>query len=393
MNTTKKIESTKIRKNILFVTESLARGGMETVLVTLANALAKREHTVTVICYNPCHDLVGDLDTHVNYIYKPRKEFKLIRKIPHIRKKYNYRKATWEHRASATALYRYYVGDEKYDVEIGFYRGPAIKIVSGSTNKNSIKLAWVHTDFKICDKSTIVGWFNNLDEAKKAYGKMDRIACVSDQAKNSFSDVIGHKDKTVTVYNMISTSEIEKLKTEPCPIKKKRFTFVTVGRLIPDKRQDRILSATKKLCDEGYQFDVWIVGGGRCEDELKEYCKTHSLNNVLFMGMQDNPYKYLSQADMFVLSSHREGFAIVIPEAMACGLPVLSTKCTGPTEILKNGEYGLLVENSDNGVYKGMKDTLDDPSMIDKYKTKSEKRYLDFDEYAIMPKIIELFCI
>lgn len=379
------------KKRVLFVTESLARGGMETVLVTIANALVKRGYDVTILCYNPIDELRGDLNPSVRYIYKPRREFKVMNRIPHIRRYYNYRKAAWEHRVSPSTLYKYYVGNEKYDVEIGFYRGPSIKIISGSTNKESIKIAWVHTDFKLCDMRTVVGWFNNLDEAKKAYGKMDRIVCVSDQAKNSFSDVIGHKDKTATVYNMISTSKIEKLKTEPCPIKKRRFTFVTVGRLIPDKRQDRILIATKRLCDEGYQFDVWIVGGGRSEDALKNYCITNHLDNVVFIGMQDNPYKYLCQADVFVLSSYREGFAIVIPEAMACGLPVLSTKCTGPTEILNDGEYGILVENTDDGVYKGMKELLDNRESLPNYKRQSLKRYYYYEDDIVIKDIINLF--
>ena len=379
------------KKRVLFVTESLARGGMETVLVTISNALVKRGYDVTILCYNPLDELRKDLNPAVRYIYKPRREFKVMNRIPHIRRYYNYRKAAWEHRVSPSTLYKYYVGNEKYDVEIGFYRGPSIKIISGSTNKESIKIAWVHTDFKLCDIRTVVGWFNNLDEAKKAYGKMDKIVCVSDQAKNSFSDVIGHKDKTTTVYNMISTSKIEKLKAEPCPLKKRRFTFVTVGRLIPDKRQDRILTATKKLRDEGYKFDVWIVGGGRAEDELKGYCTANHLDNVVFTGMQDNPYKYLSQADVFVLSSYREGFAIVIPEAMACGLPVISTKCTGPTEILKDGEYGMLVSNDEEGIYSGMKLALNNPMKIQYLKKQSKNRYNHFDEESIKNEIIDIF--
>ncbi len=379
------------KKRVLFVTESLARGGMETVLVTISNALVNRGYDVTIICYNPLDELRKDLNPAVRYIYKPRREFKVMNRIPHIRRYYNYRKAAWEHRASPSTLYKYYVGNEKYDIEIGFYRGPSIKIISGSTNKDSVKIAWVHTDFKLCDMRTVVGWFNNLDEAKKAYGKMDRIACVSDQAKISFADVIGHQDKTVTVYNMISASEIEQLKAEPCPIKKKRFTFVTVGRLIPDKRQDRILTATKRLCDEGYQFDVWIIGGGRSEDALKNYCIANHLDNIVFTGMQDNPYKYLKEADVFVLPSKREGFAIVIPEAMACGLPILSTRCTGPIEILNDGEYGFLVDNCSEGIYSGMKNVLINPSILDKYIKNAEKRYLDFDENKIFGEIINLF--
>ena len=379
------------KKRVLFVTESLARGGMETVLVAISNALVKQGYDVTILCYDPLDELRKDLNPAVRYIYKPRREFKVMNRIPHIRRYYNYRKAVWEHRVSPSTLYKYYVGNEKYDIEIGFYRGPSIKIISGSTNKESIKIAWVHTDFKLCDIRTVVGWFNNLDEAKKAYGKMDRIVCVSDQAKNSFSDVIGYKDKTVTIYNMISTSKIEKLKTEPCPIKKTKFTFVTVGRLIPDKRQDRILSVTKKLCDEGYKFDVWIVGSGRSEDELKSYCIDNHLDNVVFTGMQDNPYKYLNQADVFVLSSYREGFAIVIPEAMACGLPILSTKCTGPTEILNDGEFGLLVSNDEDGIYQGMKSVLDNKDCLEYYRQQSLKRFYRFDEEVIINDLIELF--
>lgn len=378
-------------KRILFVTESLARGGMETVLVSISNALVKRGFDVTILCYHPQNELKEDLDQRVHYMYKPRREFKLMNRIPHIRRYYNYRKAAWEHRVSASALYRYYVGNQKYDIEIGFYRGPAIKIVSGSTNKQSKKLAWVHTDFRLCDQRTIVGWFQNMEEAKSAYGKMDKIVCVSEKARQSFHEVIGYPDKTVTVYNMIPVKTIRTLSNQACPIQKRKLTLITVGRLIPDKRQDRLLSATKKLVDEGYDFDVWIVGAGRSENELKDYCTGQKITNVIFTGMQDNPYKYLKQADWFVLTSKREGFAIVIPEAMACGLPVLSTKCTGPTEILNDGEYGLLVENSSEGVYRGLKHILDNPQIIKKYKEKASVRFNDFDEAVIIGDIINLF--
>ena len=378
-------------KRILFITESLARGGMETVLVNISNALIKHGYDVTLLCYTPKKDLVADLDKCVKYIYKPRREFKLMNRIPHIRRYYNYRKEAWEHRSSARALYRYYVGNEKYDIEVGFYRGPAIKIISGSTNKNSRKFAWVHTDFKLCDQRTIVGWCNNFEEVKKAYGKMDGIICVSNQAKESFVEVIGHADKALIVYNLIPTEKIFKLSEELCPISKRRFTFITVGRLIPDKCQDRLLSATKRLGDEGYDFDVWIVGSGRSENDLKDYCNKNRLSNVFFTGMQENPYKYLKQADLFVLTSRREGFAIVIPEAMACGLPVLSTKCTGPTEILNDGEFGIMVSNDEDGVYQGMKSVLDNKDCLDYYRQQSSKRFHRFDEEAIINDIIELF--
>ena len=94
---------------------------------------------------------------------------------------------------------------------------------------------------------------------------------------------------------------------------------------------------------------------------------------------------------LFQTFTYLIGFAIVVPEAMACGLPVLSTKCTGPTEILDNGEYGMLVSSDSNGVYEGIKSYLDNPSIINEYKNQSQKRYMDFDENTIVEQIMALF--
>ena len=379
------------QKKILFVTESLTRGGMEMVLVNIANNLSEKGYDVTVLCHNPIDHLVTELNNNVRYIYKPRRKFPILRKTPYIRRFFKYNKAVWEHRTSAESLYKYYVGKEKYDVEIGFYRGPSIKIVSGSTNKKSKKLAWVHTDFKLCNPKSITSWFNNIEEVRSAYDKMDNIICVSDKAKESFNEVIGLKDKSVTVYNLIPFNKVIAKSFEQIPLKRNKFTIVTVGRLFPDKRQDRLLSATKKLNEEGYDFDVWIVGGGIHEEDLKKYCADNEINNVIFTGMQANPYSYMRNADLFVLTSYREGFPLVIPEAMACGLPVLSTSCTGPTEALKNGKYGILVDNSSEGVYNGIKNILDNKEILRDYRKKSQERYMDFDEETIIKEIIALF--
>jgi glycosyltransferase involved in cell wall biosynthesis len=214
---------------------------------------------------------------------------------------------------------------------------------------------------------------------------------VSEKARQSFAEVIGHKEKTATIYNMIPTEKIIKKSLESCPWQKRKFTIITVGRLIPDKRQDRLLVAVKKLKEESLDFDVLIVGSGRHEIELKKYCDENKIDNVIFTGMQTNPYSYMRNADLFVLSSFREGFALVIPEAMTCGLPVLSTSCTGPTEILQNGEYGILVENSSEGVYNGLKYFLEHRTELEYFRNKSMERCKDFDANVIVDEIINLF--
>lgn len=76
---------------------------------------------------------------------------------------------------------------------------------------------------------------------------------------------------------------------------------------------------------------------------------------------------------------------------MACGLSVLDTSCTGPTEILNDGEYGILVSNDEDGIYQGMKSVLDNKDCLDYYRQQSLKRYHQFDENVIIEEIIDLF--
>lgn len=378
-----------MKKKILFVTESLARGGMERVLVDIANALVGCGYDVTILAYAPTDYLKADLHPDVHYIYCPRKLLKIRRRLPYFHRMY--RKDKWEKRASARTLYRYYVGREKYDCEVGFYRGPSIKIISGSTNKKTKKIAWVHTDFKLCDPKSIIGFFNNMDEAKTAYRSFDDIVCVSAQAKESFVNVIGVPDERVSViYNMIDAKVIQRKAQEECPLQKRKFTFVTVGRIIPDKGYIRLVDVVKRLKEEGFDFDLWIVGGGRAEEELKQHVGELQLNNVQLMGMQDNPYKYVKEADMFVCSSIREGFSLAVAEALLLDIPVLSTRCTGPTEILDNGRFGILVDNSEQGLYEGMKQVLSNTEKMHIFKGIAAGRGMDFNADSIVNQIVSL---
>lgn len=379
-------------KKVLFVTESLARGGMERVLVDLSNALASRGYSVSIVTYESTDCLKSELLSSIEYHYVKRRVFSWLKKIPVVRWLFRklLRKNGWETNASARSLYKYYVGNGKYDVEIAFYRGPSIKIISGSPNRKSRKIAWVHTDFKLCDPKSYLLFFRNLEEVREAYGTFDVISCVSKAALESFSEVIGWREKCTVVYNMVPLTKIrEKGNAQPLAIKRK-FTIATLGRLIPDKGVDRLLKAIARLNKDGFDFDVWIIGGGRAYDELNALARDFHLQNVVFWGMQENPYPLLKQSNLFVCSSIREGFNIALVEAMAFGLPVLSTRCTGPTEILDEGKYGLLVDNSENGLYDGIKRVLVNPDLLEAFHQKSLERCLRFCEDRIISQVIDL---
>lgn len=356
--------------------------------VTIANALVSRGYDVTVTLLEDRLDLKDDLDSRVHLIYKPYKPHKIIRHIPLVRHKF-YDDGMWETRAKPETLYKYYVGGEKYDVEIGFFRGLPVKIISGSTNRNSKKIAWVHSDFKCC--GGVTNNFKNLEKTKIAYSKFDKIVCVSNQAEDSFKAIIGLNDKTTVIYNMLPADRILKLSSEPLKIEKRKFTILSVGHLINAKGYDRLLAAVKKLNDNGIDFALWLVGYGEDEEKLKNYAEKNSISNVKFLGYQKNPYKYMRAADLYVCSSRYEGFNLTVAEALIIGTPVLSTDCTGPREILDNGKYGMLVDNSAEGLYNGILRLIKHPKLLDVYREKSAERRPFFDEENIMAKIEDLF--
>lgn len=150
-------------KKILFILPSLKLGGLERVQVSIANMLSDNGYDVTVMVFNPVFDIKDELSDKVRFIYKPPKKH-FGSKIPYIRHTL-YDSGLWETRASARQLYKYYVGKEKYDVEIAFFRGRAVKIISGSDNPDSKKLAWVHSDYTKCEGVTRN--FSAIEEAKK----------------------------------------------------------------------------------------------------------------------------------------------------------------------------------------------------------------------------------
>ena len=120
--------------------------------------------------------------------------------------------------------------------------------------------------------------------------------------------------------------------------------ILNVARLSDQKNQVLLIKAFQKV-QEDVEANLVIVGAGPLEGELRRLVHNLGLEEkVHFLGWQDNPFKYMRKADLFVLSSNYEGFGNVIVEAMACGCPIITTNCPyGPLEILGDGEYGVLV--------------------------------------------------
>ena len=181
------------------------------------------------------------------------------------------------------------------------------------------------------------------------YPKAHAIVAVSEGVAAGISAVARiPKDHVRVIYNPIVDRELVALSKEKVswPFEKKEgfVRLLAVGRLNPAKDYATLLHAFD-IFRKKNDAQLLILGEGEKRSALEELIKRLQLGKLVALpGHVENPFAYMSIADVFVSSSTWEGFSMVIAEALACGLQVVSTDCpSGPAEILEAGKYGWLV--------------------------------------------------
>ncbi len=134
--------------------------------------------------------------------------------------------------------------------------------------------------------------------------------------------------------------------------------FVNIGRFSPEKGQDRLIRAFEEVClaEPHRTFQLFLIGGpGNSRAKLYGMRDHSPVAERIHLFENINPMPILARCDLFVQSSLYEGFGIALLEAIALGVPVLSTRLPGPQEFLESG-YGYVVDNSTEGLVAGMTD-------------------------------------
>ena len=349
-------------KKILFLINNLGAGGAEKVLLTLVNRLCG-EYKITVQTVYNEGIYKEQLDSRIQYqtsiknpsLTKKRIMFRLLRFMP----------AKWLHK---------WLIRQKYDIEIAFLEGVCSRVISGAGD-SAKTIAWIHTDItKLSGKDA--GFIDTQDE-KRSYAKFQQVVCVSEDAKQAFIKKIAPLKEPAVIYNPIDTENILLQANQPLPIDMsiQKFAFCAAGRMVSAKGFDRLLEAAARLIKENFVFSLYLIGDGEEKAALQKKIQEENLQNcVQLMGFLENPYAVMSTCDVFVCSSRYEGYSLVVAEALVLGVPVVSTECTGPTELLGYGKYGLLVENATEGIYEGMKKTLTNPALLTGYRMKAQER-------------------
>lgn len=364
-------------KKVLFLIESLSGGGAEKVLSVLTKHINKKYFDITVCTITDIGIYTEEIKQNVKYLSilgNPQKKSFWGKIIYKIKYKLIYTLLpTW-------LIYKLFI-PKNYDIEIAFVEGFVTKLLAASTNIQAKKIAWVHIDLSQNPWTQNNKIYRNLKEEQYCYSKFNQIICVSDTVKNNFIKRF-KLTNVIRIYNPIDKTDILNKAKEICkyPQTTNDIKFITIGRLVLQKGYDRLLKVIKRIKADGIHCKLLILGEGEMYHTLSNYIKENDLSDdTILYGFQPNPYQYLKKADCFICSSRSEGFSLVIAEAMVLGKPIISTYCSGPNELLEEGKYGMLVENSEDGLYQIIKTINTNKNMLYEYSIKSLNKSKDFD--------------
>ena len=345
------------KKKVLFLLEAFDKGGIEKVTLDIVNHLDPEKYDITVQTFWYGGHCQSQVAAHVKVIpfFFRRYVRGIIRLIQYL---------------PPRTLYSMFIRG-KYDVEIACSDGGAAKVISGSTNPHSRKVCWVHMD--VVERGSKLKEFTNAETARPIYSKFDRIIPVSEACRLQFAKKFGADYPLRVVRNPMPVREIQEKADAFAPmLSGKSLNIVCVGRLVEQKGFDRLLELLPNIkAFVSSDFHISIIGEGILRKKLEETITDLGLENeISLLGFCENPYPYIKKADVFLLSSRDESFSLVVGESLIVGTPVLATDCSGVREWLCDGAYGMVLENSSEGIYEGLRAVMENPELLHQYRSR-----------------------
>lgn len=337
---------------ILIICTSLYGGGAEKIISLISQ---KIEGQIIIATFNrkqkilPYGGHVVNLNFKPtnNYLKKVINSFIRIRTISHLKKRI------------------------KPDVVISFMQPPnLLNLITKDKAKTIISIR----NFDIIKYGFAKSYFLRLEHKLFNFfiKKADIIVTVSEELKETIVKTYHiQEEKVITIYNGCDIDRIKELSQSAVDDRINPIfndpVIINVGKLESQKGQIQLIKVFKRLKNKIPDLRLIILGKGSLKSELIEYAyylklkvldfeinKSYKNEDLVFLGFIDDPYNLIKNSELFVLSSHYEGFPNVILEAMACGTPIVSSNCpSGPKEILVDMEdtsikYGLLLPVLEN---------------------------------------------
>ena len=359
---------------LIFVVPSFSGGGAERVMITLANACLAEGFPVTFVVFSSRGPLGKALSPGVEVVdlRRPRSLFaipalaRMIKSLPG---------AVW----------------------ISAMLHANVAVMCGRALAGSRARVILTEHCIASEELAIVGGLKRhvlLALMRWIYPRASAVVGVSQGVVEDLREkVLGPSTATnlKVIYNPIDVLRIQQLaesvREEDRPLHPRRF-IVAVGRLDPFKDYGMLVRAFRIVAGTS-DVDLLILGEGSCRAEIQALCREHGLQGRVFMpGFVSNPFGYIRQAELLVLTSTHEGFALVLAEALALGKTVVSTDCpSGPREITEDGKYGYLVTPKNETM---MADSIRHALRV-RFAPKAQvERARHFDVHGIVKQYIQL---
>jgi len=368
------------RSTLLFVIPSLVGGGAEHVLSNLLHHMDRRRFRVLVAVFDKKGVYLDLIPKDIPLISLHKKSrfsvFGMIFKLARL-----YRKS----RIDTVFSFMEYAGAVSLTARLLVFPKPKVII----SFHNSIQYSLSHERF---------GKFKSL-LIRFLYPRATAVVAVSEGVKRELDSIPGMDANRIhVIHNGCDLADIKKQALEPVnddPFSERgrNPVILTCGRLDQQKDQSLLIEAVN-LVSGKFEAELVILGEGPERENLKARVRELGLEDrVKFLGYKKNPYKYMARSEVFVLSSETEGFAMVIIEAMACGVPVVSTQCPyGPGEIIAPGDNGFLVPMRDaSGLASAISRLLEDAALRQRISAAAEIRARDYDIHSMAAKYEALF--
>lgn len=376
-------------KKILIVNNNMQLGGVQRALVSLLWSICDR-YEVTLLLFYPSGENLKELPPNVRVIC-PTSPYRCFGITKHDAC------GTWDRLcrsfyAAVTRLFgrKYAVRlmslwQKKlrgYDVAISYLHDAGERVFYGGCNDFVLrhvdadrKIAFLHCDYRECGANT--------QENRKKYAAFDVIAACSQGCADSFAAAVPElKEKVRVVKNCHRFDRIRALAeqngdasrpTPPVrvdlpdePITQRKLRILTVARLGKEKGVVRAVRAIAALGVLKNRLQYDIIGDGIEKPLLQQTIENEHLSDcVCLLGAMDNPYGYIKAADLLLIPSYSEAAPLVIGEAACLGTPVLSTETSSAREMLEQTGFGLVCDNSEQGIAEALSELLTDPEQID----------------------------
>jgi glycosyltransferase involved in cell wall biosynthesis len=262
----------------------------------------------------------------------------------------------------------------QYDLAVAYIEGASAYFLADHVKARK-KAAFIHIDYKEA------GYTPSMDQG--CYEKVDQIFTVSKEVGRKFCEVYPcYREKVSLFHNILDAESIrEKAKGKGFEDGYEGLRLVTMGRLHYQKAYDIAIEACARILRDGYQIRWYILGEGPERASLEKMIQQHGIgDSFILMGAKDNPYPYVSQADIYVHATRFEGKSIAIEEAQILGRPIVASDCTGNTEQIEDGVDGILLSLNVENLVSTLERVIDSPQLRKEISENVSKKEWSFQK-------------